>query len=145
MSIKRFNPTYVAGGFGWCLARRSRGIRGLTLALGGQMQMERIESLPRSRELRAEPAMAPLVELRSRLGRGLSDEELLLRATMPATQVDAMRAAGPAPRHYDPEAKPVMELLRRVLRLRNVAELSVVKPDFKLELHGRAGSRALPA
>ncbi len=55
-----------------------------------------------------------------------------------------MRAAGPAPRHYDPESKPVMELLRRVLKLRNVAELRVVKSDFRLELRG-AGSRVLPA
>jgi len=102
--------------------------------------MERIESLPRTRELRAEPTMAPLAELRAQLGRGLSDEEFLLRATMPATQVDAMRAADPAARHYDPESKPVMELLRKVLKLRNVAELSVVKGDFRLELRGGATS-----
>src|SRR5207253_1698596 len=84
-----------------------------------------IESLPRTRELRAEPAMPPIAELRARLGRELSDEELLLRATMPATQVDAMRAAGPAALHYDPESKPVMELLRRVLKVRGVAGLPV--------------------
>ncbi len=47
--------------------------------------------------------MAPVSELRRRLGANLSDEEFLLRATMPAEQVDAMRAAGPAPRHYSPE------------------------------------------
>jgi oxaloacetate decarboxylase alpha subunit len=105
--------------------------------------LARIESLPRTSELRAEAAMAPLPELRARLGRELSDEEFLLRATMPATQVDAMRAAGPAARHYDPESKPVMELLRRVLRLRNVAELSVVKSDFRLELRGGARSGVL--
>jgi len=105
--------------------------------------MERIESLPRTGELRAEPAMAPLAQLRARLGRELSDEEFLLRATMPATQVDAMQAAGPAARHYDPESKPVMELLRRALRLRNVSELSVVKRDFRLELRGGANSGVL--
>ena len=105
--------------------------------------MERIESLPRTAELRAEPVMRPLSELRARLGRELSDEEFLLRATMPVTQVDAMRAAGPAARHYDPESKPVMELLRRVLKLRNVSELSVVKSDFRLELRGSAHSGAL--
>jgi hypothetical protein len=59
---------------------------------------------------------------------------------MPATQVDAMRSAGPAERHYDPESRPVMDLLRRVLKLRNVAELSVVKPDFRLELRGHSNS-----
>jgi len=100
--------------------------------------MQRIESQPRTRELRTEPAMAPLSELRARLGPELSDEELLLRATMPATQVDAMRSAGPARLHYDPESRPVMDLLRRVLRLRDVAELSVVKADFRLELRGGA-------
>ena len=98
--------------------------------------LERIESLPRTAELRAEPPMAPLAQLRGRLGRELADEEFLLRATMPAAQVDAMRAAGPAVRHYDPESKPVMELLRRVLKLRNVEQLSVVKSDFRLELRG---------
>ena len=35
---------------------------------------------------------------------GISDEEFLLRAHMPADQVDAMLAAGPAPRHYNPVA-----------------------------------------
>ena len=50
--------------------------------------MSRIESLPRTRELRAEAPMASLAELRRRLGADLSDEELLLRATMPASQVD---------------------------------------------------------
>ena len=64
--------------------------------------MERIDSLPRTRELRAEPPMPELAELRRRVGASLSDEEFLLRATMPGGLVDAMRAAGPAARHYDP-------------------------------------------
>jgi oxaloacetate decarboxylase alpha subunit len=34
-----------------------------------------------------------IAELRDRFGRGLSDEELLLRAVMPAEQVDTMVAA----------------------------------------------------
>jgi hypothetical protein len=37
-----------------------------------------------------------------------------------------------------------MELLRRTLKLRNVAELSVQKQDFRLELRGREHPRALP-
>jgi oxaloacetate decarboxylase (Na+ extruding) subunit alpha len=98
--------------------------------------LARIEALPRTKELKAEPAMAPLAQLRARLGEGLSDEEFLLRATMPATLVDAMRSAGPAARHYDPGSRPVMDLLRRVLKLHNVSELSVVKKDFRLELRG---------
>ncbi len=66
--------------------------------------MDRIMSLPRTRELEAEPGMAPLSELRRRIGAGLSDEMFLLRATMPAELVDAMQAAGPAPREARPRA-----------------------------------------
>jgi oxaloacetate decarboxylase alpha subunit len=96
--------------------------------------MSRIESLPRTRELRIEPSMAAVAELRKRLGAGLSDEELLLRATMPAGQVDAMIAAGPAARQYDPQAKPVMALLRKLTAREDLTEVSLEKAGFRLEL-----------
>src|SRR4030095_15078623 len=64
--------------------------------------MDRIMSLPRTRELAEEPGMASVAELRRRVGQTLSDEEFLLRATMPTELVDAMQANGPAPRHYEP-------------------------------------------
>ena len=91
-------------------------------------------SLPRTRELRAEPPMAELAELRRRIGASFSDEEFLLRATMPAGLVDAMRAAGPAARHYDPATRPVMELLSRLLARRDLAQIELQKPGFRLAL-----------
>jgi oxaloacetate decarboxylase alpha subunit len=100
--------------------------------------MERIESLPRARELRAEPPMASLAELRQQIGARLSDEEFLLRATMPAAQVDAMLAAGPAARHYDPALKPVLSLLRQLTARTDLSHVSVQKPGFKLELERHA-------
>jgi len=96
--------------------------------------MDRIESLPRTRELRAEPSMAPLEELRKQLGPRLSDEEFLLRATMPASQVDAMIGAGPAVRHYDPALQPVLSLIRTLTAKRDLTQVSVQKPGFRLEL-----------
>jgi oxaloacetate decarboxylase alpha subunit len=57
---------------------------------------------------------------------------------MPAGQVDAMLAAGPAPRHYNPELKPVMSLLRQLSTHTEVASLSVTKPGFALELRRHA-------
>jgi oxaloacetate decarboxylase (Na+ extruding) subunit alpha len=96
--------------------------------------MDRIEALPRTRELRAEPPMAPVAELRTRLGSQLSDEELLLRATMPAGQVDAMLKAGPAARHYDPAAKPLISLLRTLTARKDLTEISVEKAGFRLRL-----------
>lgn len=96
--------------------------------------MDRIESMPRTRELRQEPDMPPVAELRKRIGTQLSDEEFLLRATMPAGQVDAMKAAGAAARTYDPDMAPVKSLIRQLTARRDIAYISVDKPGFKLEL-----------
>jgi oxaloacetate decarboxylase (Na+ extruding) subunit alpha len=103
--------------------------------------MDRIDALPRTRELRQEPGMPPLAELRRRIGPDLSDEEFLLRATMPAEQVDAMKAAGPAAKTYNPDVAPVLRLLRQLAARRDIARLSVEKPGFKLELRGRRAVR----
>lgn len=96
--------------------------------------MDRIQSLPRTKELRAEPGMAPLEELRRQLGGELSDEEFLLRATMPASQVDAMIAAGPAVRHYEAAIQPVLSLIRELTARRDLTQVSVEKAGFRLQL-----------
>jgi oxaloacetate decarboxylase alpha subunit len=77
--------------------------------------------------------MPELAELRRRLG-SVSDEEFLLRATMPGGLVDAMKVAGPAPTHYDPATRPVMELLHRLLARRDLEQIEVRKPGFRLAL-----------
>jgi oxaloacetate decarboxylase alpha subunit len=100
--------------------------------------LDRIMALPRTKELRAEPEMAPVAELRRRLGATLSDEELILRAVMPLEQVDAMLASGPAPRRYRPELAPALELIRALTKRGDVTHLLVEKPGFVLELARRA-------
>jgi oxaloacetate decarboxylase alpha subunit len=96
--------------------------------------MDRILSSPRARELAAEPVMAPLSDLRRRVGADLSDEEFLLRATMPGAMVDAMQAAGPAPRDYDPAVQPVMALVEQLLVRTDLTRVTVERPGFRLEL-----------
>jgi len=103
---------------------------------------DRILSRPRARELMAEPPPAPPAELRKRFPAGLSDEEFLLRATMPADQVDAMLAAGPARRHYNPDLKPVLDLLAGLRKRPGVSGVVVDKPGFRLDL--RAGHPSGP-
>lgn len=100
--------------------------------------LDRIMALPRTKELDAETGMADLAELRQRIGTQLSDEEFLLRATMPANLIDAMQAAGPAPRHYDPALRPAMALIRQLMTRTDVTRLSVEKAGFKLELEASA-------
>ena len=96
--------------------------------------MDRILSSPRARELKAEPEMAPLAELRQRVGTHLSDEEFLLRATMPGAMVDAMQAAGPAPRDYDPKTRPIMKLVEQLLQRTDLSRITVEKAGFRLAL-----------
>ena len=104
---------------------------------------DRILSRPRARELMAEPPPPAPGELRNRFGSGISDEEFLLRATMPAGEVDAMLAAGPARRHYNPDLKPVLDLLAGLAERHGVSGVVVDKPGFRLEL--RAGQPEGPA
>ncbi len=99
--------------------------------------LDRILDRPRARELAAEPPPLSVAELRRRLPRGISDEELLLRFAMPGEEVDAMLAAAPAERHYQPEAQPVLRLLRELGTRPPVRTLVVDKPGFRLELKGR--------
>ena len=105
--------------------------------------LDRILDRPRARELQAEPPPPSPEELRRPFGRGISDEELLLRAHMPGEQVDAMLAAGPAPRHFNPDLAPVLTLLRELGERKTVHDLAVGKPDLRLFVHRRAeGSRS---
>jgi oxaloacetate decarboxylase alpha subunit len=93
---------------------------------------ERILARPRATQLAAQPPPPELAELRRRFP-GVSDEEFLLRATMPAEQVDAMVAAGPARRRRTPELQPLLALLRGLAE-RDFAQLAIERPDFRLEL-----------
>jgi oxaloacetate decarboxylase (Na+ extruding) subunit alpha len=93
----------------------------------------RVLSLPRARELRdLEPLH--LGGARARFGRGISDEELLLRLTMPAEQVDAAmrdRASGDGQRRAAAAAEPhpVVTLLEEVAKRSSVRCLRVEKGD----------------
>ena len=95
---------------------------------------DRVLSLPRVDELRhLEPLQ--LEGARARFGRGISDEELLLRLTMPAEQVDAMLASSTAPAHPTarPARHPVVTLLREVEKRTSVTQLRVRKGDDLVE------------
>jgi oxaloacetate decarboxylase alpha subunit len=95
---------------------------------------DRVLSLPRVEELRhLEPLQ--LEGARARFGRDISDEELLLRLTMPAEQVDAMVASSAAPAHpaVRPARHPVVTLLRALEQRSSVTQLRVRKDDDLVE------------
>jgi oxaloacetate decarboxylase alpha subunit len=93
---------------------------------------DRVLGTPRARQLQDEPPPPSPTELRKRFPAGISDEELLLRATMPADQVDAMVAAGPAVRHYTPEVRPVLRLIEELGKRPDISALAVAKADLRI-------------
>ena len=88
--------------------------------------LDRIMSSPRAPALAASPPEQPsLAEIRRRYGDPADDDELILRAVLPAEAIDAMRAAGPVREDYPlvtPEAAEILRLLSlsstRALRYR---------------------------
>ena len=94
---------------------------------------DRVLSLARVDELRhLEPLQ--LEGARARFGRDISDEELLLRLTMPAEQVDAMLASSPASAPaVRPARHPVVTLLREVEKRPSLTQLRVRKGDDLVE------------
>src|SRR5579864_1462002 len=98
---------------------------------------DRILSRARAKELASEPPPLPPQELRKRFKPGISDDEFLLRASMPAEEVDAMLAAGSAMWHYNPDMQPIYKLLRELQKRPTASDIVFEKPDFRLELHSR--------
>jgi oxaloacetate decarboxylase alpha subunit len=99
--------------------------------------LDRVHHSARAKELRDEPGMASLSELRARIGRAIPDEEFLLRAVMPAEQVDAMLAAGPIRLNYDPTRRPVLRLIEQLAQRKNIGQILIEQPGLRLELKGR--------
>ena len=113
---------YVLGKFGTPPAPMDSNVR------------DRIEQLPRARELANQSAMPELSELRRRFDTGLSDEEFLLRATMPAEQVDAMVAAGPTRASYSAVTSPVEKLIEELSRRPDVTHARFEREGFLVDL-----------
>jgi oxaloacetate decarboxylase (Na+ extruding) subunit alpha len=97
---------------------------------------DRVLSRPRVEELRQLEPLS-LEGARARFGRKISDEELLLRLTMPDEQVDAMLASPSIADGGRPDGRssrhPVVTLLREVEKRRSVTHLRVQAGDEVVE------------
>jgi oxaloacetate decarboxylase alpha subunit len=104
--------------------------------------VERVLSRPRARDLR-ELEPLHLEGARARFGGRISDEELLLRLTMPQEQVDAI-GTQPGPERSStasrqqsvsrrPASHPVATLLDEVARRLEIAHLRVETDDELVE------------
>ena len=110
---------YVLGGFGRPTAPVDPDV------------LDRIMSLPRTKEIQQQPMTMTLKDVRRKFPKNMPDEEFLLRAVMPADQVDAMLANRGPVRPYNPEIAPVLKLLREMKQRPAVSHFIVDKPDFQ--------------
>ncbi len=107
--------------------------------------MDRIMSLPRTRELRKEPAKMTLKAARKRFSASMPDEEFLLRAVMPEEQVNAMmqnRTVKQSPPHnYNPGLSPLLKLLGDIKQRPAISYFEVERPGFRLKLRSRSAEK----
>lgn len=97
--------------------------------------LDRIMSMPRTREILANPPEQPdIAELRRRHGTGEDDDELILRALVPAADLDKMRAAGPVRRDYPMLSSPQFERVQRLMKLATAPVVQVRSAELDLTL-----------
>ena len=98
--------------------------------------LDHIMRLPRTRELRHwELPQRDLDELRREYGPNLSDEDFLLRVlSSNQDAVDEVLAAGPATYTYPRGDKPVLALVRDLVKRKDVTSIHIQKGDFSLTL-----------
>ena len=98
---------------------------------------DRILGSSRAKAIIAEPPLLTLADARKKFPNVKSDEEFLLRAVMPAEQVDAMLGSDKTPVEYNPDTRPIIELLKGLAARPPQRHVVVEKPGFRLELRGR--------
>lgn len=80
--------------------------------------MDMIMSKPRAKDILASPPEQPDVEeLRRRHGTGEDDDELILRALVPASEIEAMRKSGPPARDYPTLSSPELDAVSRLMKV----------------------------
>ena len=97
--------------------------------------MDRIMSAPRAAEIRAEPPEQPdREELHRRHGTHGDDDELLLRALVPAADIERMRKAGPVARDYPTLSSPELAQVQKLIRMANAPLVQIKSGMLDLTL-----------
>ncbi len=96
--------------------------------------LDKILSAPRAKEICANPPEQPtLAELHQRFGT-TNDDDLILRALVPSSEVDKAFAAGPVKTSFPMLSSPELDQVQRLMKLANSAVVQLSSPDFKLSL-----------
>jgi len=96
--------------------------------------LDRIMNAPRAKEVLDNPPEQPTIdELRKRYDTQ-DDDELILRALIPQSDIDAMRAAGPIKTRFPLLSSCELDKARRLMQVAQAPVVQVSGPDFQLSL-----------
>jgi oxaloacetate decarboxylase (Na+ extruding) subunit alpha len=96
--------------------------------------LDKIMSTPRAKEVIASPPEQTTIEdLRKRYGTD-DDDELILRALVPASDLERMRVAGPVKTTYPLLSSPELDQVRRLMQIANTPVVEVKSSLLDLSL-----------
>jgi len=79
--------------------------------------MDRIMAAPRAKDIVENPPRQPSIEdLRRQHGTGEDDDELILRALVPAADIARMRKSGPPRKDYPTLSSPELDQVRKLMK-----------------------------
>lgn len=100
--------------------------------------LDRIMASPRAKEVVASPPEQPSIEeLRRRYGTD-NDDDLILKALVPETDLQRMREAGPLRRHFPLLSSPELDQVARLMRIAKSPVVQIRSAEMSLSLHRRA-------
>ncbi|MGI9246847.1 MAG: pyruvate carboxylase [Steroidobacteraceae bacterium] len=114
------------------------GYYGKTVAPVDPDILDRIMSSPRAKDVLAQPPEQPTLEdLKKRYGTDDLDE-LILRATVPAADIAAMRAAGPVKQTFPLLSSPELERVRQMMKIQQLPVIEIKSAAMTMSLRRNA-------
>jgi oxaloacetate decarboxylase alpha subunit len=96
--------------------------------------LDQILGSPRAQTVRENPPEHPtLAELHTKYGT-TDDDEMLLRAILPETDLEKMRAAGPLKRDYPTMSSPELEQAAKLLKIANLPAIRLQSETLSISL-----------
>jgi len=96
--------------------------------------LDRIMAAPRAREIRANPPAQPSIEdLRRQYGTQ-DDDELILRALVPASDLEKMKATGPVRQDFPLLSSPALAQVHTLIAQARASVVQIGTDEFKLKL-----------
>ena len=116
------------------------GYYGKTVAPIDPNVLDKIMNAPRAREVLSNPPEQPTVaDLKKRYGTE-DEDELILRALLPAADIENMRAAGPVKTTYPLLSTPELEMVKRLMQVARTPVVEIKSTTMNLTLRRHSSS-----